>query len=37
MAGELVGKARIPYRVSNLCFGGSHTLYAIYLNTRGAA
>ena len=45
--GELIGKIRIPYRVSNLCFGdaasnrlfigGSHTLYAIYLNTRGAA
>ena len=44
--GELIGKIRIPYRVSNLCFGGrarnrlfiggSHTLYAIYLNTRGA-
>jgi gluconolactonase len=44
--GELIGKIRIPYRVSNLCFGGptrnrlfiagSHTLYAIYVNTRGA-
>lgn len=44
--GELIGKICIPYRVSNLCFGGpqrnrlfiggSHTLYAIYLNTRGA-
>jgi gluconolactonase len=44
--GEAIGKIRIPYRVSNLCFGGrarnrlfiggSHTLYAIYLNTRGA-
>ena len=44
--GELIGKIRIPYRVSNLCFGGrarnrlfiggSHTLYAIYLNMRGA-
>ncbi len=44
--GELLGKIRIPYRVSNLCFGGparnrlfiggSHTLYAVYLNTRGA-
>jgi gluconolactonase len=43
--GELIGKIRIPYRVSNLCFGGparnrlfiggSHTLYAIHLNTRG--
>jgi gluconolactonase len=45
-AGELIGRIRIPYRVSNLCFGGrarnrlfiggSHTLYAIFLNTRGA-
>ena len=45
--GDLIGKIRIPYRVSNLCFGGaagnrlfiggSHTLYAIYLNTNGAA
>lgn len=44
--GELIGKVRVPYRVSNLCFGGamrnrlfiggSHTLYAIYLNTCGA-
>ena len=43
---ELIGKIRIPYRVANLCFGGrarnrlfiaaSHTLYALYLNTRGA-
>ena len=44
--GEMIGKIRIPYRVSNLCFGGrarnrlfiggSHNLYAIFLNTRGA-
>lgn len=43
--GRLLGKIRIPYRVSNLTFGGalknrlfiggSHTLYAIYLNRRG--
>lgn len=43
--GQLVGKIHIPYRVSNLCFGGvyrnrlfiggSHTLYAIFLNRRG--
>lgn len=44
--GTLLGKILIPYRVSNLTFGelhknrlfigGSHTLYAIFLNTRGA-
>lgn len=42
----LLGKILVPYRVSNLCFGGpaknrlfiggSHTLYAIFLNRRGA-
>lgn len=45
--GALLGKIRIPHRVSNLCFGGrdrnrlfiggSHTLYALFLNRRGAA
>ncbi|TPN57342.1 MULTISPECIES: SMP-30/gluconolactonase/LRE family protein [unclassified Mesorhizobium] len=45
--GELLGKILVPYRVSNLTFGGlarnrlfiggSHTLYAIFLNCRGAA
>ena len=44
--GRLLGKIRVPYRVSNLTFGGpfrnrlfiggSHTLYAIFLNRRGA-
>lgn len=44
--GALMGKIRVPHRVSNLCFGGrmknrlfiggSHTLYAIFLNRRGA-
>ena len=43
--GHLMGKIRIPYRVSNLTFGGihrnrlfiggSHTLYSIFLDTRG--
>ncbi|GEO98548.1 SMP-30/gluconolactonase/LRE family protein [Methylobacterium haplocladii] len=43
--GRLLGKILIPYRVSNLCFGGpaknrlfiggSHTLFAIFLNRRG--
>lgn len=43
--GKLLGKILIPYRVSNLCFGGparnrlfiggSHTLYAMFLNRRG--
>ncbi|HEY6451149.1 MAG TPA: SMP-30/gluconolactonase/LRE family protein [Steroidobacteraceae bacterium] len=43
--GRLLGKVLVPYRVSNLCFGGpfrtrlfiggSHTLYAIFLNRRG--
>jgi gluconolactonase len=45
--GKLLGKILVPYRVSNLAFGGllrnrlfiggSHTLYAIFLNRRGAA
>ncbi|MEO8847241.1 MAG: SMP-30/gluconolactonase/LRE family protein [Casimicrobiaceae bacterium] len=45
--GKLLGKILVPYRVSNLTFGGpwrnrlfiggSHTLYAIFLNRRGAA
>lgn len=45
--GELLGKIRVPYRVSNLTFGelhrnrlfigGSQTLYAIYLDRRGVA
>jgi gluconolactonase len=43
--GKLLGKIIVPYRVSNLTFGGpfrnrlfiggSHTLYAIFLNRRG--
>ncbi|MET0257809.1 MAG: SMP-30/gluconolactonase/LRE family protein [Methylobacterium sp.] len=43
--GKLLGKILIPDRVSNLCFGGparnrlfiggSHTLYAMFLNRRG--
>ncbi|MBZ9710376.1 SMP-30/gluconolactonase/LRE family protein [Mesorhizobium sp. ESP7-2] len=43
--GKLLGKILVPYRVSNLTFGGpfrnrlfiggSHTLYAIFLNRRG--
>ena len=45
--GHLLGKILVPYRVSNLAFGGalknrlliggSHTLYSIFLNRRGAA
>ncbi|HEY7300784.1 MAG TPA: SMP-30/gluconolactonase/LRE family protein [Xanthobacteraceae bacterium] len=44
--GNLLGKVLVPYRVSNLVFGGpsrsrlfitaSHTLYAIFLNRRGS-
>jgi gluconolactonase len=44
--GELIGKVLVPHRVSNLTFGGSsknrlfiggsHTLYSIFLNVRGA-
>ena len=44
--GDLLGKVLVPHRVSNLCFGGpmhnrlfiggSSTLYAIFLNRRGA-
>jgi gluconolactonase len=45
-SGRLLGKILVPYLVSNLTFGGywknrlfiggSHTLYAIFLNRRGA-
>lgn len=45
--GELLGRIRLHAKVSNLCFGGSphlnrlfigvsHTLYAVYLDRRGA-
>ena len=44
--GRLLGKILVPYRVSNLTFGGlkknrlfiagSNTLYSIFLNCRGA-
>ncbi len=44
--GELLGKIRVPEKVANVCFGGPKrdrlficgftSLYAIYLNTRGA-
>jgi gluconolactonase len=46
-SGKLLGKIVVPYRVSNLTFGGpfrnrlfiggSHTLYSIFLNRRGVA
>lgn len=45
--GELIGKIQLPEMCSNLCFGGplknrlfmtgSTSLYAVYLNARGAA
>ena len=45
-SGDLLGVIKVPHLVSNLAFGGrnrarlflcaSHTLYAIYTNTRGA-
>ena len=44
--GALLGRVKVPFQVANLCFGGrnrcrmficaSHTLYAIFTNTRGA-
>jgi gluconolactonase len=44
--GTLLGKVRIPETVANVCFGGTKpnrlficgtsSLYAVYLNTRGA-
>ena len=46
-AGNLLGKVLVPHRVANVAFGGparnrlficaSHTLYAIFLDVRGAA
>ncbi len=45
-SGDLLGKIKVPFSVSNLAFGGrnraqlficaSHTLFGIYTNTRGA-
>ncbi len=45
-AGDLLGTVLVPYPVANLTFGGrnysrlficgSHTLYSIFLNVRGA-
>ena len=45
--GTLIGKVRVPARVSNLCFGdrhhsrlficASHAIYSLFTNTRGAA
>lgn len=45
--GTLLGKLKVPHTVSNVCFGGRHrsrlficgsqTLYAMYVNRRGAA
>lgn len=45
-SGDLLGRIEVPFAVSNLTFGGrhrsrlficaSHTLYAIYVNRRGA-
>ncbi len=44
--GKLIGRIRLPERCANLCFGGrdrnlllmtaTHSLYALYVNTRGA-
>jgi gluconolactonase len=46
-AGEPIGHIRLPERCANVCFGGrwrnrlfmaaSHALYALYVNTQGAA
>jgi len=46
-AGKAIGHIRLPERCANLCFGGakrnrlfmasSHSLYALYVETRGAA
>ena len=45
--GKLIGRIRLPERCANLCFGGlnrnrlfmaaSHSIYTLYVNTRGAA
>jgi gluconolactonase len=45
--GKPIGKIRLPERCANLCFGGemrnrlfmasSRSLYALYVNTQGAA
>jgi gluconolactonase len=44
--GEPIGRIELPERCANLCFGGlkrnrlfmaaSHSVYALYVNTRGA-
>ena len=45
--GKAIGKISLPERCANLCFGGSkgnrlfmassHSLYALYVNTRDAS
>jgi gluconolactonase len=45
--GVMIGRIALPERCANLCFGGtkrnrlfmaaSHSLYAVYVNTQGAA
>jgi gluconolactonase len=45
--GEAIGRIQLPERCANLCFGGlkrnrlfmaaSASVYALYVNTRGAA
>lgn len=45
--GKLIGRIRLPERCANLCFGGvernrlfmaaGHSVYALYVNTRGVA
>jgi len=45
-AGKAIGHIRLPERCANLCFGGpkgnrlfmtsSHSLYSLYVETRGA-
>jgi gluconolactonase len=44
--GTMIGRIALPERAANLCFGGtkrnrlfiagSHSLYAVYVNTQGA-
>ena len=46
-AGKPIGRIQLPERCANLCFGGvkrnrlfmasSHSVYALYVNTQGAA
>jgi gluconolactonase len=36
-SGHAIGHIHLPERCANVCFGSSHSLYALYVNVQGAA